>query len=68
MRKIPENEKILLEIEGLKRTKKDPLKITAELNAAMLKILSQKIMAERKNLTKDEFLKELRNMTMRKER
>ena len=61
-----EEEKILLELEGLKRTRKDPLKITSELNKTMIKILSEKILRERKGLNREELIRELRNLTIRK--
>jgi hypothetical protein len=58
-----EEKKILLELEGLKRTEKNSLEITSELNEAMIKILSEKILKEKK-LGKGELIRELRNLTM----
>ncbi len=58
-----EKEKILLELEGLKRSKKSSLEITSELNEAMLKLLTQKISKKKKGFNKKKLIEELRKLT-----
>jgi hypothetical protein len=58
-------EKILLELEGLRRSRVDSLKITAQLNDALIKLLSEKIRREEGELSRDELVKRLRELTMR---
>lgn len=65
MRKILRGEKILLELEGLKRSKVDSLKITAQLNDALIKLLSEKVRREKRGLSRGELVKRLRELTKR---
>lgn len=56
-------EKVLLELEGLKRSKKSSLEIACELNEFMIKLLTQKILKEKKYKNKKKIIEELRKLT-----
>ena len=56
-------DKIELEVKSLKRSKKSSLKITAELNDFMIKLLRKKILREKGRLGRKELIKELRKLT-----
>ena len=56
-------DKIKLEVESLKRSKKSSLEITAELNDFMIKLLRKKILREKGILGRKELVKELRKLT-----
>ena len=56
-------DKIKLEVESLKRSKKSSLEISAELNDFMIKLLRKKILREEGILGRKELVKELRKLT-----
>lgn len=54
------NEKILLELKGLKKTKLSSLEITSDLDSFLIEIFSQKIKERNPNISKTKLIKELR--------
>ena len=61
-------EKIILDLEGLKRTKLSNLEITSELNDALIEIFIQQIKRKKPSIRKKELMKELRRRLLLVER
>ena len=54
------NEKVMLDIKSLRRTKMRSLEIASDLNDALIEIFIQNIKSERPRIKKEELIEELR--------
>lgn len=57
-------EKIMLDLEGLKRSKLSSLEITSDLNNALIEIFVQNIKKKNPKIRKGELVKELRRVLL----